>query len=219
MMMNRERMGCWASGIAIGLAVVFLGSFIILGIGSGVSYNLFELIGGGDQQPAEQGQTTDINDQIQAAQEELEQNPNDPEAIRTLAALYYQNNQFEEATRVLQNGREAAPNDEEIALLLGQVYAQQAQTAQGGEQEELFTQAGEAFAAAGEIEPQNEDAFYFAGQAYDQAGEPAEAIKYWNTYLELEPEGEQADQVRERISSLLEGGGGTTGPAGESAQP
>ena len=217
MMMNRERMGCWASGIAIGLAVIFLGSFILLGIGSGVNYNLFELIGGGDQQPA--GQTTDINDQIQAAQEELEQNPNDPEAIRTLAALYYQNNQFEEAERVLQDGREAVPNDEEIALLLGQVYAQQAQTAQGEEQEKLYAQAGEAFAAAGEIEPQNEDAFYFAGQAYDEAGEPAEAIKYWNTYLELEPEGEQADQVRELISSLLEGGGGTTGPAGESAQP
>ena len=217
MMMDRERMGCWAKAIAIGLAAVFLGSFIILGIGSGVNYNLFELIGGGEQQPA--GQTTDVGDQIQAAQENLEENPNDPEAIRTLAALYYQNNQFEEAEEVLIRGREVAPQDEEIALLLGQIYAQQAQAAQGEEQQELFANSGEAFAAAGEIEPQNEEAFYFAGQAYDQAGEPAEAIKYWNTYLELEPEGEQADQVRERISSLLEGGGGTTGPADEGAQP
>lgn len=217
MMMNRERMGCWASGIAIGLAVVFLGSFILLGIGSGVNYNLFELIGGGDQQPA--GQTTDINDQIQNAKKELEQNPKDPAAIRTLAALYAQNSQPEEAIKVLERGREVAPNDEETALLLGQVYAQQAQTAQGREQEELFAKAGEAFAAAGQIEPQNEEAFYFAGQAYDQAGQPAEAIKYWNTYLDLEPEGEQADQVRDSISSLLEGGGGTTGPGAESTQP
>lgn len=217
MMMNRERMGCWASGIAIGLAVVFLGSFILLGIGSGVNYNLFELIGGGDQQPA--GQTTDINDQIQNAKKELDQNPKDPAAIRTLAALYAQNSQLEEAIKVLKRGREVAPNDEETALLLGQVYAQQAQTAQGGEQEELFAKAGEAFAAAGQIEPQNEEAFYFAGQAYDEAGQPAEAIKYWNTYLDLEPEGEQADQVRNRISSLLEGGGVTTGPGAESTQP
>lgn len=212
MMMDRERMGCWAKGIAIGLAVVFLGSFVILGIGSNVTYNLFDLIGGQNQQPA--GQTTDINDQIQNAQSELEQNPNDPEAIRTLAALYVQDNQLDEAVKVLKQGREAAPNDEEIALLLGQVYAQQAQAAQGEEQDRLLAQSGDAFAAAAEIEPQNEDAFYFAGQAYDQAGMPAEAIKYWNTYLELEPEGEQADQVKQRISSLLEGGGGTTGAAG-----
>lgn len=218
MMMNRERMGCWASGIAIGLAVVFLGSFIVLGIGSSVNYNLFELIGGGgDQQPA--GQTTDINDQIQAAKKELDQNPQDPAAIRTLAALYAQNNQSEEAVKVLQRGREAAPNDEETALLLGQVYAQQAQTAQGEDQKKLFAKAGEAFADAGRIEPQNEEAFYFAGQAYDEAGQPGEAIKYWNTYLELEPEGEQAKQVKDRISSLLEGGGGTTGPGAGSTQP
>lgn len=211
-MMNRERMGCWASGIAIGLAVMFLGSFILLGIGSTVNYNLVELIGGGgDQQPA--GQTTSPGDQIQAAKKELDQNPNDPRAIKTLAALYVQNNQTNEAVQVLQQGREAAPNDEEIALLLGQTYAQQAQSAQGEEQEKIFAKAGEAFAAAGEIEPKNEEAFYFAGQAYDQAGQPGEAIDYWNTYLELEPDGPESKQVEERISSLLRGGG-TTGPAG-----
>ena len=212
-MMNRERMGCWASGIAIGLAVMFLGSFILLGIGSSVNYNLIELIGGGGDQQQSEGQTTSPGDQIQAAKKELDQNPEDPRAIRTLAALYVQNGQTDEAVKVLQKGREVAPNDEEIALLLGQVYAQQAQAAQGGEQKKTFAKAGEAFAAAGKIEPKNEEAFYFAGQAYDEAGQPGEAINYWNTYLELEPEGQQSKQVEERISSLLRGGG-TTGPAG-----
>ena len=213
-MMNRERMGCWASGIAIGLAVMFLGSFILLGIGSTVNYNLIDLIGGGgeDQQPA--GQTTSPGDQIQAAKKELDQNPEDPRAIKTLAALYVQNNQTEEATKVLEKGREAVPKDEEIALLLGQVYAQQAQSVQGKDKEKTFAKAGEAFAAAGKIEPKNEEAFYFAGQAYDEAGQPGEAIDYWNTYLELQPKGEQSKQVKERISSLLKGGGGTTGPSG-----
>ena len=173
MMMNRERMGCWASGIAIGLAVVFLGSFILLGIGSTVNYNLFELIGGNDQQQSA-GQTTSPSEQIQAAKKELDQNPKDPGAIKSLAALYVQNNQAEDAVKVLKKGREVAPEDEEIALLLGQVYAQQAQTLQGNEKEKTFAKAGEAFAAAGKIEPKNEEAFYFAGQAYDEAGQPAE---------------------------------------------
>ncbi|MGB3683151.1 MAG: tetratricopeptide repeat protein [Rubrobacteraceae bacterium] len=217
--MNRERMGCWARAIAIGLAAVFLGSFVLLGIGSGVNYNLFELIGGGGDQQQQGAQTTSPDDQIQAARKELEGNPNDPDAIKTLAALYLQNNQTDEAEKVLKDGQEAASQDEEIPLLLGQVYAQQAQQAPQGEKQAPFSKAGDAFAAAGEINPQNEEAFYFAGQAYDEAGKPAEAIKYWNTYLELEPEGEQADQVKERISSLLEGGGGTTGPGVGGSQP
>ncbi|MDP8948771.1 MAG: tetratricopeptide repeat protein, partial [Actinomycetota bacterium] len=62
-----------------------------------------------------------------------------------------------------------------------------------------------AYAAATEIEPENEDAHLLAGQAYDQAGEPAQAIKYYNGYLDLEPEGEQSEAVEERISALLEG--------------
>lgn len=213
MMMNRERMGCWASGIAIGLAVMFLGSFIILGIGSTVNYNLFELIGGGGEQQSA-GQTINPDDQIQAAEEELDQNPNDPRAIKSLASLYVTNGQTEDAVRVLEKGREAAPEDEEIALLLGQVYAQQAQTLQDEQKNEAFAKAGDAFVAAGKIEPENEEAFYFAGQAYDEAGQPADAIEYWNTYLELEPEGEQSKEVKDRISSLLQGGGGTTGPSG-----
>ena len=46
----------------------------------------------------------------------------------------------------------------------------------------------------------------FAGQAYDQAGQPADAIEYYNGYLDLEPKGENAEKVKDRISALLEGG-------------
>ena len=205
MMMNRDRLGFWVRLVAILLSVFFVGSFIFVGLGTNVSYNLFDLIGGSDQQPG--GQTTDPQEQIELAEEELQENPRDPEAIKNLAALYYQNGQLEDAARVLENGREAAPKDAEIPLLLGQVYSQQAQVASDENQrKELYGKAGDAYAAAAEIEPDNEDAYLLAGQAYDQAGEPAQAIKYYNEYLDLDPEGEQAQAVKERISTLLEGG-------------
>lgn len=219
MMMDRRRLGCWASGIAIGLSVVFVGSFVLFGIGSNVAYSPMEIFGG-DNQPA--GQTVNPEDRIQAAEQELEQNPQDPEAIVSLAALYVQNGQLEEAERVLREGREAAPEDEDIPMLLGQVYYQQAQAAQGEEQQELYGQAGDAYAAATEIDPENEDAYLVAGDAYDQADQPSQAIKYWNTYLDLEPDGEQAQAVEERISEILEGGlttGGADGAGGGSTQP
>ena len=210
MMMNRERIGFWVRLVAILLAVFFVGSFIFLGLGTNVSYNLFELIGGSDQQPG--GQTTDTQEQIEQAERELEENPKDPEAIKQLAALYYQEGRLEEAARMLENGRGVAPNDAEIPLLLGEVYSRQAQsTPEEKERKALYEKAGDAYAAAAEIEPENEDAYLLAGQAYDQASEPAQAIKYYNGYLDLEPEGEQSRAVEERISALLEGGEATGG--------
>jgi len=209
MMMNRDRIGFWVRLVAILLAFFFVASFIIVGLGTNVSYNLFDLIGGQDQPPG--GQTTDLQDRIEGAERELEENPKDPNAIKELAALYYQNGRYDDAARVLREGREVAPNDEEISFLLGQVYLQEAQATPGEEQDKLYAQAGDAFAAAAEIEPDDEQAYLYAGESYDRAGEPAEAIKYYNGYLDLEPEGEQAQAVEERISTLLEGGRTTGG--------
>lgn len=217
MMMDRERLGFWVRLIAIGLSVVFVGSFLLFGIGSNVAYSPMEIFGGGDDQPA--GQTVGVEDRIQEVRQELDQNPDDPDAIVTLAALYVQDNQLQEAERVLERGREAAPDEEDIPGLLGEVYYRQAQAAQGEEQDRLYAQAGDAYAAVTEIDPDDEEAYLAAGDAYDQADQPAEAIQYWNTYLELEPEGEQAQAVEERISALLEGGLTTGEPGGGSTQP
>jgi cytochrome c-type biogenesis protein CcmH/NrfG len=208
MMMNRDRIGFWVRLLSIVLAFFFVGSFIFVGLGTNVSYNLFDLIGGDDQQAGEQ--TTDPQDQIQEAEKQLEEHPKDPDAIKELAALYYQTGRYDDAARVLQDGREVAPKDPEIPFLLGQVYLQEAQATPGKEQDKLYQQAGDAFAAAAEIDPENEDAYLFAGQSYDRAGEPALAIKYYNGYLDLEPQGQQSEAVKERISTLLEGGEETT---------
>lgn len=210
MMMNRDKLSFWMRLVAIVLAVFFVGSFVVLGLGGNVSYNLFDLIGNEDQQQTA-GPTAGADDQVAQAEKELEENPNDPEAIKTLAALYYQNGRYDDAARVLEKGREAAPKDEEISYTLGQVRLQQAQSAPEGEQRELYDKSGDAFARTTELDPENEDAYLAAGEAYDQAGQPAQAIKYWNGYLELEPEGEQSEAVKDRIATLLEGGENTTG--------
>jgi cytochrome c-type biogenesis protein CcmH/NrfG len=212
MMMNRERLGFWVKLVAVVLSVVFIGSSVFLGLGTNVSYNLFELFGGGSAQQQQENRAPDPQDQIDRAEKNLQQNPRDPEAIKDLASLYYNAGRYDEAVRVLQNGREDAPKDEEIPLLLGQVFSQQAQSTPGKEKKEFHKKAGDAFAAATQEEPDNEEAYLLAGDSYEQAGEPAEAIKYYNGYLEREPKGENSQAVKARISALLEGGdnaGGT----------
>jgi cytochrome c-type biogenesis protein CcmH/NrfG len=204
MMMNRERIGFWVRLLSIVLAVFFVGSFIFVGLGTNLSYNLFDLIGGSDQQQGQQG-TDQTQQQIKQAEKNLKENPKDPEAIKTLASLYFQENRLDDAVRVLEEGRQAAPKDAEIPIFLGQLYSQKAQATPGEKRKDLYKKAGDAYAAATELDPKNEDAYLLAGEAYDQAGQPAQAIKYWNGYLNLKPQGEQAKAVKERISALLKG--------------
>ena len=204
MMMNRDKLSFWVRLVSIVLAAFFLISFVFLGVGTNISYNVFELFGK-QNQPKQADQAPDPQEQIAAAEKDLKQDPKDPEKIKDLAALYYTAGRYDDAVRVLQEGREVAPKDEEIPTFLGQIYTQQAQTASGEKQKQLQKKAGDAFAATAEAEPDNADAYLLAGQAYDQAGQPAEAIKYYNGYLDLEPKGENAGKVKDRISALLQG--------------
>jgi cytochrome c-type biogenesis protein CcmH/NrfG len=210
MMMNRDRLSFWVRLVSIVLAAFFLLSFIFLGLGTNISYNLFEVLGNQDQQQKQADQAPDPQEQIADAEKALEKDPKDPEKIKDLAALYYTAGRYDDAIQVLQRGREAAPKDEEIPTLIGQIYSQQAQAEKGEKQKELLKKAGDAFAAS--AEPGNAEAYLLAGQAYDQAGQPADAIEYYNGYLDLEPKGENAKKVKDRISALLEGGN-TSGSA------
>ncbi|HEY6713348.1 MAG TPA: tetratricopeptide repeat protein [Rubrobacter sp.] len=212
MMMNRDRLGFWVRLVSIVLAAFFLISFIFLGLGTNISYNLFEVLGNQDQQQKQADQAPDPQEQIAEAEKALEKDPKDPENIKDLAVLYYTAGRYDDAIQVLQRGREAAPKDEEIPALIGQIYSQQAQAEKGEKQKELLKKAGDAFAASAEAEPDNAEAYLLAGQAYDQAGQPADAIEYYNGYLDLEPKGESAKKVKDRISALLEGGDSSAEP-------
>ena len=218
-MMNRDRLNFWVRIFAFFIAGVFLLSFAFVGLGTAnLSINPAELFGNNNNSSQQQpGQTVNLKDQIQAAKKNLDKNPKSAEAIRSLAVLYYRDNQPDKAAQVLEKGRKTLPKNPDIANLLGQVYADQAGTAAPGEQKKLYGKAGDAFAAAAKLQPKNAQSYLLAGQAYDQAGQPADAIKYWNGYLDLEPKGQQAKQVKDRISQLLKGGGTTSGVSGSTS--
>ena len=215
MMLDRDKITFWTRLGAIVLAVIFVGSFVVMGVGSNVNLNLLDLLGGSSGAQEDQQQTTSSREQITQAQQELEEDPENPKIIRRLAGLYIQNGQTDEAAEVLERGREVAPDDPVIPLYLGQAYERDAQAQTDAEERQAaYEQAGDAYAAAAELQPEKPQAYLAAGQAYEQAGDKGRAIQYWNDYLELEPDGEQADAVKERIASLLEGEQTTPGAAG-----
>jgi cytochrome c-type biogenesis protein CcmH/NrfG len=104
MMMNRERIGFWVRLVAILLSAVFLISFIFLGVGTNIQYNVFDLFGNQDQQKQQQDQTPDPEQQIAAAEKDLKKDPKDPEKIKDLAYLYYTAGRYDDAIQVLQKG-------------------------------------------------------------------------------------------------------------------
>lgn len=218
MMMNRDKLGLWARIGAILLAVLFVLSFVLFGIGSSVSYSPLDLFRSPEDQQA--APTTGSEEQIERSRTELEASPEDPKLIRRLAGLYLQNGQTSESIKVLEDGRKAVPEDPAIPLVLAGAYSQQAQAlTDEKERQTTYAKAGDAYVAATENEEserRDAQAFLGAGQAYDQAGDKAKAIQYWNEYLEIQPEGEQADAVKERIGTLLKGED-TTGGAGADA--
>ena len=213
MMLDRDKITFWTRLGAIALAVIFVGSFVFMGIGTDINYNLFDLLndGSGAKEEKEQKeQKNDSREQMAQAEQELEEDPENPRVIKRLAGLYIQNGRTDEAAEVLERGREAAPDDPAIPLNLGQVYEREAQGLTDEEERQAtYSQAGDAYAAAAEIQGDRPrataQAYLAAGQAYEQAGEQSKAIQYWNEYLKIEPEGEQADAVKERIQGLLKG--------------
>ena len=221
MMLNRDKIGMWTRIGAIVLAVLFVLSFVLFGIGSSVSYNPLDLFR--SPEDPQVAQTTGSAEQIERSRAELEENPDDPRLIRRLAGLYLQNGQTADAIKVLEDGRKAVPDDPAIPLVLGQAYDQQAQAlTDQGEREATYAKAGEAYVASTENEEserRDAQAYLLAGQSYEQAGDKGRAIQYWNEYLKIEPEGEQSDAVKERIGTLLRGEETTGAPAAAPVSP
>jgi cytochrome c-type biogenesis protein CcmH/NrfG len=212
MMLDRKKISFWTRIGAIALAAIFVGSFVFMGVGTNLNFSLLDLLGGDSN--GQEEQTTGAEEQIARAQEDLGKDPQNPKIIRRLAGLYLQNGQTSSAVEVLEKGREVAPDDPVIPLYLGQAYERKAQGLTNEEERKAtYKEAGDAYAAATKIQEDKPQPYLLAGQAYEQAGEKGRAIEYWNGYLKLQPEGQQADAVKERISTLLKGGE-TTGAEG-----
>ncbi|MBV9455097.1 MAG: tetratricopeptide repeat protein [Rubrobacter sp.] len=211
MMLDRDKISFWTKVGAITLAAIFVGSFLFMGIGTGLNYSFLDLLSGPGKQ---EEQTTGSEGQIAKAEKDFEDDPQNPRVIKRLGVLYLQEGQTDKAAEVLEKGRKVDPQDPVLPLYLGQAYEKQAQGLSDEEKRKAtYKEAGDAYTAAAEAQKNKPQMYLLAGQAYEQAGEKGKAIQYWNEYLKLEPEGEQADAVKERIGTLLKGGE-TTGGAG-----
>jgi tetratricopeptide (TPR) repeat protein len=164
-----------AKWVFVLLAIVFAGSFVFLGVGSGssglgdlLSGNFSNLFGGSSSGSA-----------VRKAEDRVKKNPNDIQAQKDLATALQTDNQFDRAIATLENVRKLAPKDTESLTQLAGLYLRKADLARNQAQ---AIQAEQSTAAAGQIF--GIDSSSKLGQAFQGSADPLTGVDPINRGLE-----------------------------------
>ena len=163
--------------------------------------------------------------------EAIESTPDCGECFRNLGIVEYQRGNYDEAEQALLQATEIAPDDAAAFDTLAAVYNAQRRfddageasaeasrlrggATGGGDAGAVFNQglaawnAGRTDEARGHFEqtlaldPSHGEANYWLGMASLNAGQIAEAVTYWRTYVEREPDGRFTAQATGLIAQL-----------------
>lgn len=211
MLLDRKRIRKWAKWVALFLAIVFVASFLFLGVGyGGAGFNLSSIFTGDNDTP-DTPQT--YEEKMEAFQATLAQNPKDTAALLGVATLYQQYDDLLNAAAYLERVIAVDPNQKEVYLRLANIYL----NANVADSEAAVNVLNKATS----VDPQNPDVYLKLGTAQNNLRHTEAAILAWQKYLQLAPNGDMATVVKEQIDKLSKSssttttaGPGTTGGTG-----
>jgi cytochrome c-type biogenesis protein CcmH/NrfG len=190
-LLHRKQINKWAKWVALVLAVVFAVSFVAMGVGSGGGLNWSSLWGGGGGGSAG---AQSPEQQIEEWEARLAENPKDTEALLGLANLYGALGRQDLAVSYLEELAVLEPGAGEVHMRLASIYlSPEVQNNQA---------AVRVLQEATALDPNNADAFLQLGVAERGVGNINGAILAWNRYLELDPDGQMAETVRQQIELM-----------------
>lgn len=201
MLLDRKRIRRWAKWIALVLAIVFGLSFLTMGVGYGTgSFNVFEAVfGGRDSTQATEPESTE--EKLRAALQALELNDKDTtkmlEAATLCQRMYDETRNkayLESAADLMESAIQVDPGLKDVYIRLANLYLSQ---------EYNNSQAAvTVLNKASSVDPANPDVFLKLGIAQNNLGNAAAAVMAWEKYLELDPNGDMADVVRQQVEKL-----------------
>ena len=173
----------------------------------------------------------DFDEAARLLGEAIEATPDCGDCFRNLGIVEFQRGNYDEAEQALRRATEIAPDDAAAFDALADVYNTQRRfdeageasaeatrlsggAAGGGDAGAVFDQgliawnAGRVDDARGlfeqtlEMDPSHGEAHYWLGMANLNAGQMAEAVASWRTYVEREPDGRFAAQANALIAQL-----------------
>jgi len=202
LLLDRKRIRKWAKWVALGLAIVFGLSFLFLGVGyGGAGFDLSSLFRRGDNTETTAPQTEEAK--LEAYLQTLAADPKDTTTMLAIATLYedmYQAGKGEgteylrNAAAFLENAIDVDPTLKDVYIRLADMYMSDDFRANDA----AITVLNKAASA----DPTNPDVFLKLGIAQQNAGNKAAAVLAWQKYLQLDPNGEMAEVVREQLEKL-----------------
>jgi cytochrome c-type biogenesis protein CcmH/NrfG len=192
LLLDRKRINKWAKWVALFLAIIFAAGFLFMGVGyGGAGFNLSEIFTS-DKQVDVTNQTPE--DKIAAFQATLAQNPEDMNALLGIATVYQQNDQLVLAAAYLSKALEVDPSQKDLYIRLANIYMNSGVAD--------YSAAATVLNKATSVDPNNPDVYLKLGTAQNNLGNTEAALLAWQKYLQLAPDGEYADIVREQVASL-----------------
>lgn len=202
MLLDRKKIRRWAKWVALALAVIFGLSFLFLGVGyGGAGFNLSALFSGGDKTETTAPQTS--QDKLESYLKTLEADPNDTTTMLAVATLYEQMYRAGEgngteylvkAAAFLENAIDVDPTLKDVYLRLANLYL--------SDDLQAYDAAVKVLNKAASADPTNPQVFLKLGIAQQAMGNKEAAILAWQKYLQLDPDGEMADVVKEQLDKL-----------------
>jgi tetratricopeptide (TPR) repeat protein len=191
LLLERKRIKKWAKWIALILAVVFVLSFLLLGVGygGGAGFNIFDLFG----RKSSTDTTLTQNAKIDALLATLAQNPKDILTMQALATAYLEIDDATNAAKYLEQVIATDPTQKAVYLRLAGIYMNTLSN---------YTAAVTVLNKAQALDPENPDIYLQLGLAQRSLGKASAAIMAWQKYLTLAPNGDQADAIRSAVATL-----------------
>ena len=209
MLLDRKKINRLARWFAIILAAIFGLSGIFLGVGSKVGGNIFA--GCAQSTPSVNSQSS-FSDRESYFLDQLKKNPKDTDAMLQLASLYAGDDvkRYQDAITWFNNYLKVVPNDVNVRLRMGTIYMNGLNDPASAVK--ILTQATV-------IDPNNADAYVQLGLAAKAALQNQVAIQAWNKYLQLQPNGSYAADIKNQIAELSKPASSNAGTNGTTAAP
>jgi len=205
LLLDRRRINKWAKWIAIGLAVVFAGGFLFMGVGyGGAGFNISEAFSScaGKETVAN---PEDPEGKIKLLEDQLAANPNDVTVLIALSSAYKElggKDNLLKAASYLERVLSVDPNRSEVYLGLANIYL--------SDEVADYAKAVEVLNKATQVDPDNPELFLKLGLVQRNRGNISAALLAWQRYLVLAPDGELADLIREQVELLSKNATTTT---------
>jgi len=140
-----------------------------------------------------------LDEAVAAFRTATELNPNFAEAYINLGLLLFQLTKDEEAEKAMLKALELKPDEPKAKRTLGSIYFEKARVLLEADK---IDEALEQLKTSYSYDPEYSYTSYLLGYAYSKKGIKEEAIKYFEAFLEKEPDSPQASQVKEILEGL-----------------